>query len=148
MPILCFFKHVEWISSWSFGKVSPLNCSKTNAYLPEVLSLQRNNYHYLACFVQDLPDGTVVKNPCQCRWFKRHEFDPCVGRILDRGYGNPLQYSCLENSMDRFFCLRKIPYLSLVHEDWFLLQWAHFFCSENFAYITKVCPYSYYPSSI
>ena len=29
---------------------------------------------------------------CQCR---RHGFDPCSGR------GNPLQYSCLENPMDK-----------------------------------------------
>ena len=52
---------------------------------------------------------------------------PALGRSLGVGYGNPLQYSCLENSLDRFFCLRERPYLSLVNEDWFLLQWAHFF---------------------
>ena len=28
-------------------------------------------------------------------------FDPLVGRISGKGNGNPLQYSCLENSMDR-----------------------------------------------
>ena len=26
---------------------------------------------------------------------------PGLGRFHGRGYGNPLQYSCLENSMDR-----------------------------------------------
>jgi len=28
-------------------------------------------------------------------------FDPWVGKIPGEGNGNPLQYSCLENSMDR-----------------------------------------------
>ena len=32
---------------------------------------------------------------------KRCGFDPRVGKILWRGNGNPLQYSCLENPMDR-----------------------------------------------
>ena len=30
-----------------------------------------------------------------------HGFDPLVGKILSGGHGNPLQYSCLENLMDR-----------------------------------------------
>ena len=33
--------------------------------------------------------------------YRRHGFDPWVGKIPWRGNGNPLQYSCLENSMDR-----------------------------------------------
>ena len=32
---------------------------------------------------------------------RRLGFDPWVGKIPWRGNGNPLQYSCLENSMDR-----------------------------------------------
>ena len=39
-----------------------------------------------------------VKNPPQCR---RRGFDPWVGNIPWRRHGNPLQYSCLENPMDR-----------------------------------------------
>ena len=38
---------------------------------------------------------------CQCRRHKRHRFNPWVGKILWIGNGNPLQYSCLENPMDR-----------------------------------------------
>ena len=30
-----------------------------------------------------------------------HGFDPWVGKIPGRGHGNPLQYSCLEDSKDR-----------------------------------------------
>ena len=29
------------------------------------------------------------------------EFDPWVGKIPRGGHGNPLQYSCLENPMER-----------------------------------------------
>ena len=32
---------------------------------------------------------------------RRHGFDPWVGKIPGVGNGNPLQYSCLENSMNR-----------------------------------------------
>ena len=35
---------------------------------------------------------------CQC---KRHRCDPRVGKIPREGNGDPLQYSCLENSRDR-----------------------------------------------
>ena len=38
---------------------------------------------------------------CQCRRHKRHRFDPWVGTIPWRRYGNSLQHSCLGNSMDR-----------------------------------------------
>ena len=36
------------------------------------------------------------KSPCQCKRCRRHQFDPWVKEI-----GNPLQYSCLGNPMDR-----------------------------------------------
>ena len=51
--------------------------------------------------------GTVVKNPPVNAGDKGRGFDPWVGKIpgLGRspggGHGNPLQYSCLENLMDR-----------------------------------------------
>ena len=38
---------------------------------------------------------------CQCIRCKRREFDTWVRRSPGEGNGNPLQYSCLENSMDR-----------------------------------------------
>ena len=38
------------------------------------------------------------ESTCQCRRFR---FNPCAGRSPREGNGNPLQYSCLENSMDR-----------------------------------------------
>ena len=48
------------------------------------------------------PGGTSgKKSSCQCRRFRRCRFNPWVGRISGEGHGNPLQYSCLENPMDR-----------------------------------------------
>ena len=49
--------------------------------------------------------GTESSGQCRRhkrhRWRKRHRFNPRVGRILWRRKCNPLQYSCLENPMDR-----------------------------------------------
>ena len=41
------------------------------------------------------------KFACQYRKHRRHGFDPWVGKIPGGGNGNTLQYSCLENPMDR-----------------------------------------------
>ena len=41
------------------------------------------------------------ESTCQCRRCKRQGFDPWVGKIPWIGNGNPLQYSCLGNSVDR-----------------------------------------------
>ena len=44
----------------------------------------------------------VVKNPsANAGRRKRHGFNPWVGRSPGGEHGNPLQYSCLENPMDR-----------------------------------------------
>ena len=44
----------------------------------------------------------VVRDlPAHMRHKLRHEFDPWVRRSPGKGYGYPLQYSCLENPMDR-----------------------------------------------
>ena len=41
------------------------------------------------------------ESTCQCSRCKRQRFDLWVGRIARVGNGNPLQYSCLRNPMDR-----------------------------------------------
>ena len=44
----------------------------------------------------------VVKNPpANAGRLKRNRFIPGSGRSPGGGHGNPLQYSCLENPMDR-----------------------------------------------
>ena len=40
------------------------------------------------------------ESTCQCRRHKRHKI-PGSERSPEGGHGNPLQYSCLENPMDR-----------------------------------------------
>ena len=53
--------------------------------------------NFFLCF----PGDACGKEPTwQCRRCKRHGFDPFV-KALGEGNGNPLQDSCLENSMDR-----------------------------------------------
>ena len=48
------------------------------------------------------PSGTSGKeSACQCRRQKRCGFDPWGRKIPGGGNGNPLQYPCLENPMDR-----------------------------------------------
>ena len=51
---------------------------------------------------QGFPSGTSGKEPaCQYRKHKRCGFDPWTRRSLEGRHGNPLQYSCLENPIDR-----------------------------------------------
>ena len=42
---------------------------------------------------------------------------PELGQSLGEGNGNPLQYSCLENPMDRRVCQAKIQGVSIVRQD-------------------------------
>ena len=50
----------------------------------------------------DFPGGVSGKEPtCQCRGHKRTGSISGLGRSSGGGYGNPLQYSCLKNPMDR-----------------------------------------------
>ena len=53
-------------------------------------------------WAQGPPVGASGKEPnCQCRRLKRCRFDPWVGKSPGGGHGNSLQYSCLENPMDK-----------------------------------------------
>ena len=45
----------------------------------------------------DFPGGSMVKNPPA----NEGDLIPELGRSSGERKGNPLQYSCLENSMDR-----------------------------------------------
>ena len=51
---------------------------------------------------QDLPGGASDKEPsCQFKKGERHGSIPESGRSPGEGNGNPLQYCCLENSIER-----------------------------------------------
>jgi len=48
------------------------------------------------------PEGTSGKEPaCQYRRLRDGGLIPGLGRSLEGGHGDPLQYSCLENPTDR-----------------------------------------------
>ena len=64
--------------------------------------------HFLEVFflnmgcLRGFPGGTSGKEPsCQCRKLKRRGSNPGLERFPQEGIGNPLQYSCLKNPMDR-----------------------------------------------
>jgi len=59
-----------------------------------------------------------VVNACQCRRLQRCGFDPWVRKIPREGHDNPLQYSCLENPMDRGVCGLQSMRLQRVGHDW------------------------------
>ena len=44
---------------------------------------------------------SAKESACQCRRCKRRGLDPGTGSSPGEGNGNPLQYSCLKNLMDR-----------------------------------------------
>ena len=51
------------------------------------------------------PDGTSGKNPsANAGDLRDADSIPGSGRYPGGGHGNPLQYSCLENPMDRGVC--------------------------------------------
>ena len=52
----------------------------------------------------DFPDGATIKNPpANARDLRDEGLIPGLGGSLGVGNSNPLQYSCLKNSMDRGF---------------------------------------------
>ena len=52
--------------------------------------------------VEGFPGGASGKEPaCQCCRFKRPGFDLGLGKFPGGGNSNSLQYSCLENPLDR-----------------------------------------------
>ena len=52
-------------------------------------------------FMGFLGETSGKEPPCQCQRYKRRGLDPWVGKIPWGEHGNPLQYSCLGNPMDR-----------------------------------------------
>ena len=71
----------------------------TGSQRQELLSLQSLGNSIVAC--RGFPGGASGKEPaCQCRP-KSQGCIPGSGRSPGGGYGYPMQYSCLENPMDR-----------------------------------------------
>ena len=60
------------------------------------------NICWARMMLEDFLGGSVVKNlPAMQETCGRQGFGPWIGKIPWRRNGNPLQYLCLENSMDR-----------------------------------------------
>ena len=98
MLLQCNFKPIPWPlqphpATWPFSVYSLDSLD----YLPIILTFM------------GFLGGTSGKEPtCQWRRCKRREFNPWVDPEFDPwipawqgGHGNPLQYSCLENPVDR-----------------------------------------------
>ena len=67
--------------------------------LEEYLKEQWVDVHTLLCTKQGFPSGSDSKKSA-CNVGNQDSI-PGSGRSPGGGHGNPLQYSCLENSMDR-----------------------------------------------
>ena len=94
--------------STNISKLNTLDNStlKFQIVVGEEEALQRKplifNLIHEVCHLGGFPGGTSSKEPtCQCRREKRRGFNPWVRKSPGQGHGNPLQYSCLENPMDR-----------------------------------------------
>ena len=63
----------------------------------------------------------VVKKPLppiSCRIHRRYRFDPWLGRSPREGYGNPLQYPCLENPVDKGARWATVHRVHRIEHDW------------------------------
>ena len=90
----------EWnweTKNWAlYGSSLLLSCYSSHTLLEDT------NRDCVCPCVWGFPLGTGGKEPaCQCIRHKRYGFDPWVRKIPWRRKWQPLQYSCLENPMDR-----------------------------------------------
>ena len=68
---------------------------------PEFIKSARWSQFSLGDLLLPFFSASSKELPCQCRRRKRRRFDLWIGKIPEGELGNPLQYSCLENPMDR-----------------------------------------------
>ena len=100
---------LNWKATWTFKPlIYPCLCycffltSYLNYVLLKLLLFYFLEYFILYWSVVDLdgfPGGTK-EHACQCRRCRNKGLIPGLGRSPRGGHGNPLRYSCLENSMD------------------------------------------------
>ena len=78
----------------------------------------------LSIYVMGFPGGTVVKNlPANAGDTRDAGLIPMSGRCPEEGNGNSLQYSCLENSIDRG--VWQAPVHEVTKSQTQLSNWAH-----------------------
>ena len=80
-------------------KFSAANCSTKSVWIFPIHKRDKRSILLLSVSFKGFPGGSVVKNP------PANAGDagsiPGSGRSSGEGNDNPLQYSCLENSMDK-----------------------------------------------
>ena len=74
------------------------------------------------------------KLACQSKRCKRCLFDPWVGKIPEGGHGSPLQYSCLENPMDRGAWRLPSMESKRIRRDWSNIAHRHTFSKKTHHY--------------
>ena len=91
---VCVRAHASGVANVPKYTISSLRTENTPVDDVDLLDRCRRRWGF--------PGGTRGKDPtCRCRRCKKGEFSPELGRSPGGGYGNTVQYSCLENPMDR-----------------------------------------------
>ena len=72
------------------------------------------------------------ESACQCRRHRRLRLILGLGKSLGAGHGNPLQYSCLENPMDRG--ASRLQYIGSQSQTWLKRLSTHA-CTYTFIHI-------------
>ena len=80
-------------------KFSAANCSTKSVWIFPIHKRDKRSILLLSVSFKGFPGGSVVKNPLANAGDAGSI--PGSGRSSGEGNGNPLQYSCLENFMDR-----------------------------------------------
>ena len=79
----------------------------------------------------------------QCRRHKRCRFSYWVGKIPGGGHGNPLQYSCLDNPMDRGTWWATVHAVTKsrtwLWKNYSLLQQSNYKCSPVLKKVKSIC---------
>ena len=99
------------------------------------VGVQKGNMGFI---LYGFPGGANGKESAyQCRRCKRHRLNPWVGKIPRGGNGNPLQYACLENPMDRGAWRATVH---TVPQSWTQLSTEHKACTMVLLCLTAEMP--------
>ena len=80
----------------------PLDCSLPGFSVHGIFQAKVLEWFAIVFSTPETNTTLLIKEPaCQCRRRKRQGFDPWVGKIPQTRAWQPLQYSCLENPVDR-----------------------------------------------
>ena len=105
--------HYSWLNPWRHSRKREDSRGKGEGMLSQISKFPLCNFRLPLEFLKfdptfgvtdngRLPSGASDKElACQCRKYKRHKSTSRTGRSPGEGHGNPFQYSCLENPMDR-----------------------------------------------